>query len=221
MKIVQTVGINDADYPVSPSVNGKRQICPFYRVWTDMLTRCYNLKFKERRPTYKDCTVCEEWLTFSAFRSWMESQPWQGMRLDKDLTFMGNTHYSPHTCAFIPNCINCILGTCEASRGEHPVGVSKEKIAKDMVNYLKNPFRAEVQTLNGKRKHLGMYSTAAEAHAAWQKGKIDVIREYVLWWEFDPSVNQTFNTTIADNLLAIAEKIEQDLRKGVETLSYF
>lgn len=221
MKIVQTVGINNADYPVNPLVNGKRQICPFYRVWVDMLTRCYNLKVKEKQPTYKDCTVCEEWLTFSNFRSWMEYQPWQGMRLDKDLMFMGNTQYSPHTCAFIPNSINCILGTCEASRGEYPIGVSKEKIAKDMVNYLKNPFRAAVHTLNGKRKHLGMYATAAEAHSAWQKEKIDVIREYILWWEFDQSVNQTFNMIIANNLLAVAEKIEKDLLKGIETLSYF
>ena len=33
-----------------------------YLRWRDMMQRCYNIKFHERQPQYKDCTVCEEWL---------------------------------------------------------------------------------------------------------------------------------------------------------------
>jgi hypothetical protein len=221
MKFVQNVGKNDAEYPVNPLVNGKREICPFYRTWVDMLTRCYNPRVKQKQPTYSNCTVCEEWLTFSKFKAWMELQRWQGMRLDKDLLYPGNTQYSPQTCVFVPNAINCIFGTCGASRGEYPIGVSKDKISKDMVNFLKKPFRAAVQTLSGTRKHLGMYATAMEAHAAWQLAKVEVIREYVLWWEFEPAVSQTFNIKIAENLLSVATNIEKDLQQRVETVRFY
>lgn len=38
------VGINDADYPVNPRINGteERIECPFYNRWRYMLTRCYS-----------------------------------------------------------------------------------------------------------------------------------------------------------------------------------
>ena len=57
------VGVNDANYATS----GKR-MCPFYRRWINMLERCYSEKFQEKNPTYRGCSVCEEWLTFSNFK---------------------------------------------------------------------------------------------------------------------------------------------------------
>ena len=88
-KLIHGVGINDADYVVEKKetishVNGKRKqkttwICPFYRAWKCMLTRCYSATYQERKPTYRGCSVSEEWLTFSNFKSWMEKQDFQGM----------------------------------------------------------------------------------------------------------------------------------------------
>ena len=36
------VGIMDADYPVQPLLpNGKRDRCPYYVIWTNVLSRCF------------------------------------------------------------------------------------------------------------------------------------------------------------------------------------
>ena len=74
-KLVFGVGINDADYSIQKVItivdeNGKRRqkqiwICPFYKKWKSMLERCYSDKYRERYPTYKSCSVCQEWLTLS------------------------------------------------------------------------------------------------------------------------------------------------------------
>ena len=82
-KLVHGVGINDADYAVVEFetigyADGKRKqklvwFCPYYRAWTSMLKRCYSIKSQERQPTYKGCSVTDEWLTFSNFKSWMEN----------------------------------------------------------------------------------------------------------------------------------------------------
>lgn len=80
------VAINDAEYVVTAKVDGVKISCPYYKVWANMLQRCYNKKEQERYPNYAGCTVCDEWLTFSTFKSWMERQDWRGKHLDKDIS---------------------------------------------------------------------------------------------------------------------------------------
>ena len=112
------VGINDADYPVNPVVNGKRKICPFYNVWSNMIRRCY-MDDKNRRPqetSYIGCSVVDEWHKFSNFKRWMEKQDWKNNQLDKDLKVPGNKVYGPDTCVFIPKSINTLI-----SEGQHIV----------------------------------------------------------------------------------------------------
>ena len=80
-KLVYGVGINDSNYVVRRFetigyVNGKQKqkliwVCPYYQTWTNMLNRCYSIKYQERNKTYIGCSVSEEWKTFSNFRSWM------------------------------------------------------------------------------------------------------------------------------------------------------
>ncbi|WP_075810079.1 hypothetical protein [Clostridium perfringens] len=41
-----------------------------YEIWRDMLRRCYDEIHKEKRKTYKDCSVCEEWLYYPNFKKW-------------------------------------------------------------------------------------------------------------------------------------------------------
>ena len=67
------VGVNDADYSVGRYVAGRQVLCPFYRVWADMIRRCYDEKYIRKYPSYKNAVVCDEWLdSFMAFKSWME-----------------------------------------------------------------------------------------------------------------------------------------------------
>jgi hypothetical protein len=100
---VYGVGINDADYITIYKSNGSTLTCPFYRRWKNMLSRCYDKKYLERNKTYKDCSVCKEWLTFSNFKAWMIKQDWRGNHLDKDITSQGNKVYSPNLCLFVTN----------------------------------------------------------------------------------------------------------------------
>lgn len=82
-----------------------------FKRWYGMLTRCY-AKGGKGLHYYKDVTVCEEWLDFEKFASWMKEQPYayeEGFVLDKDLTVLGSRVYSPETCCFVPTQVNTIL----------------------------------------------------------------------------------------------------------------
>lgn len=162
--LVYGVGINDACYAVKPVVNGRRACCPFYRVWMDMLMRCYDEKRKKIQPTYAGCSVCGEWLTFSNFKRWMERQDWQGKEIDKDLLVVGNKVYSPDTCVFVSSMTNSFTVDCGASRGEFPVGVSFNKQRGKVRARCSNPF-------TGKTEHLGYFSCPDQAHQAWRRRK--------------------------------------------------
>lgn len=176
-KLVYGVGINDADYVVQVKetigyVNGKRKqkqvwVCPYYRVWRDMLKRCYSTKLQERNPTYKGCSVSEEWLTFSNFRKWMEAQDWKGKQLDKDLLFEGNKEYSAESCVFVTSMVNTFTIDCGAARGESPIGVSWHKGVEKFLSRCRNPFTK-------KREQLGYFTCQQEAHRAWLKRKLEL-----------------------------------------------
>jgi hypothetical protein len=167
-KLIYGVGINDADYTVNPMINGKRRICPFYKVWVNMLVRCYSESFHKKTPTYIGCHVISEWLIFSNFKLWMKSYEWQGKELDKDILIQGNKVYSPSTCIFVTHQINSLLNNSTKSRGLLPLGVIWGNIASC------NPYRAQVNAC-GKKVHLGCYSTPEEAHEAYKKFKYNHI----------------------------------------------
>lgn len=62
--MVEGHGINDM-YWGWASENEWNKIV--YRKWVNMLHRCYNEEYHKIQPTYKDCTVCDRWLTLSNF----------------------------------------------------------------------------------------------------------------------------------------------------------
>lgn len=168
VKTIYTVGVNDADYMINPTIDGKQVMCPFYLKWQNMLERCYSIKYQTKKPTYIGCTVTDEWLTFSNFKSWMVKQDWQGNHLDKDLIIQGNKVYSPETCLFVTGSINTLLTDCKAARGKLPQGVSWNKKNKKHHAYCR---------VNGKLKHLGYFSTPEAAHEAYKEFKYQVIRD--------------------------------------------
>ena len=166
---VYGVAINDADYAVKPiGPDGKRLRCPYYRAWNEMLRRAYCPKFLARFPTYIGVTVCEEWHSFMAFRDWMETQDWQGKHLDKDIIVPGNKVYSPDTCVFVPPAINTLLIDSAASRGEWPIGVNWNKRDKRYYSRIK---------IAGREKYLGRFTCPHEAHMAWRKAKVRIVRD--------------------------------------------
>lgn len=154
--ILFNVGHNDADYNVTKKIDGKTYTCPYYRKWCSMLKRCYNEKWLSQYPSYRGCTVCEEWLSFMNFKAWMETQDWENKSLDKDL-LSNSSVYSPETCVFIDAGLNSFLTLCNNSRGNYPLGVSiKGKKYTSMIS----------------AKHIGTFETILEAHQAWQRAKM-------------------------------------------------
>ena len=176
-KLVHGVGVNDADYVVVKretidNVNGKQKqklvwICPYYRAWSDMLKRCYSVKFQEKRPTYKNCSVSKNWLTFSTFKSWMEMQDFKEKELDKDLLFEGNKVYSAETCAFVTRSLNMFTTDRGLERGEWLIGVYWHKAAGKFKSTCSNPFTKKLE-------HLGLFTCEQEAHKAWLKRKLEL-----------------------------------------------
>lgn len=163
-KLIYGVGINDADHPVSQSVNGKLIKCEYYARWHNMLQRCYDTKWLARYKTYEGCVVCDEWLTFSNFKRWMEVQDWRGNFLDKDIIGGDKKIYSPSTCRFVCRITNNFLLDSRAARGDHPIGVSLHKKSGKYYAYCKNPFTKRLE-------HIGSFSAESSAHYAWQVRK--------------------------------------------------
>ena len=163
-RLVYGVGINDADYAVEPRVNGKRVVCPYYTVWRNMLIRCYDEKYQERKPTYKGCHVCPEWIYFMNFRKWMMVQDWEGKALDKDLIAVDNKVYSANTCVFVDRMTNSFTNDNGRSRGEYPIGTHFNKGHGKFTALCSNPF-------SKKREHLGCFTCPNQAHLTWKARK--------------------------------------------------
>ena len=168
-KLVHGVGKNDADYPIFDVVEGKQILCPFYRTWRAMLERCYSKASLIRNPTYKDVFVCEEWLVFSSFKTWMEGMDWIGKVLDKDILSLKNKIYSPETCVFIYQNVNNLLLDRKANRGHTLIGACFDKS--------RGKYISTCNDGTGKLKFLGRYETEIEAHAAYVRYKIKIIKK--------------------------------------------
>ena len=158
------VATNDADYYTQKRVNGKNVICHFYNIWSHMITRCYSETYQKKKPTYKSCTVCDDWLIFSNFRKWMDSQYWYMLCLDKDILVKGNKIYSPETCIFISKELNSFTTDSGSTRGNFPIGVHFHKKAGKFRANCNNPFTLKVESL-------GLFSCPNEAHKAWKARK--------------------------------------------------
>ena len=122
-KLVCGIGVNDLTEPVKK--NGRN--LKFYDTWVHMLQRCYSEKCQTKKPTYRGCSACDEWLLLSNFKVWFDTNYRDGMSLDKDILIQGNKVYCPETCRFVPGYINSLMTDAGAIRGELPLGVSARK----------------------------------------------------------------------------------------------
>lgn len=186
---VQGVGINDANYVVCKTINGKRVFCGIYERWKGIFTRCYSIKFQERQPTYIGCTVDPRWHKFSNFRDWIIQQDWEGKEVDKDLLIPGNKVYGPDTCIMVSKTVNLLMHSHENERGEWPIGVYYEKCSGRFKAQCSDPFI-------GKNINLGRFDTPEEAHTAWLTYKVNLINR-TMQEEDDTIIKQAlFNNLI-------------------------
>lgn len=159
MDLVYGVGINDLK---------SQHNCPFYSRWKGMLRRCFAGRDD---PYYEGCQVAEAWLTFSEFRAWMETKPWLGNQLDKDILSPAEKIYRPETSVFVPAYLNSLVIDREKPASGLLRGVSHTQRGK--------PYMARVRWLDGSRTSVGSFHCQAEAHRAWAHAKAGVIRQAV------------------------------------------
>lgn len=138
-----------------------------YKVWHSMMKRCYSIKYQEYQPTYKGCTVCEEWHFYGDFKKWFDTNYYEVenevMHLDKDILVKGNKVYSPNTCIFVPQSINCLFS-------EHDTEISRGvTFRKDTKKYTAHISIENIRTT------LGCYNTKEEAELSFIKAR----KEYV------------------------------------------
>ena len=145
-----------------------------YKIWYDMIKRCYNPKVHERETTYKDCEVEDYLLNFQHMAEWIENNyyevPGEKMCLDKDILCKGNKIYSRETCIFVPQRINTLFVKRDNDRGKDPIGVDQLPSG----NY-----RVNCSNRYGKQVYLGTYSTKEEAFKVYKEYKEKVIKEVI------------------------------------------
>ena len=161
-----------------------RHMTKEYRLWNNMVNRCYNEVTRHTYSTYEDCSVSEEWRYLSKFKEWCNKQIGfdnDGWNLDKDLLSKECKIYSEHTCVFIPPEINGFLLNGNSYRGDLPVGVILDKGAK------KPRYRARLSKY-GKYHCYGSHSNPTDAFYAYKQAKEDFAKELAEKWkaQIDP-----------------------------------
>ena len=123
-----------------------------YRIWFNMLDRCYNPYTINKHLSYIDCFIYDEWLCFQNFAKWWEENTYncnnERMHLDKDILIKNNKIYSPETCLIVPQRINCLFVNRKRDRGDLPIGCTLHKQS--------NQIRVRCNTLE-KEKFLGYF----------------------------------------------------------------
>ena len=156
-----------------------------YRLWNNMLKRCYSVGCQKVRPTYIDCSISENFRYLQYFKEWCNNQigfnsvdeKGKPFALDKDILVKGNRVYNEDVCVFVPQEVNLLFTKRDKSRGEYPIGVSFHK-SRGMLT----------ATLNN--KYLGYFNTAEQAFQVYKTAKEAYIKEVANKWKdkIDPKV---------------------------------
>lgn len=136
----------------------------YFTTWRSMIQRCYSENLHKKYPTYKDCTVCEDWINFQNFAKWYEDNypnDDKEYHLDKDIKIKGNKIYSPDTCLFVSPFDNISEASIKEHTFTNPDGVKVN--IKNLKRY------CEENGLNRQCMH-NVQSGLALTHKGWSKG---------------------------------------------------
>ena len=169
------VGVVDVCFQISV---GRKPIWQ-YKMWKNMLMRCFCNKCKQEHPTYRDVTCCKEWLSFGTFVEWVNKQVgYCGLKpysdLDKDILKVGNKEYCPECCSIVPTEINLLFTTGKATRGDLPIGVYYNKKS--------GRFSAHIRRF-GVLNTIGLYDTPEEAFAVYKIAKEAHVKSMALQYK--------------------------------------
>lgn len=149
MKLVCGIGINKKN---RPSTGTKP-----YKVWRAMLMDCVNPNTSSKIGDFKDYTKFYDWYTSQIGVD-------TGYRITRDLLDKKNKKFSSSKCVLVPEEVSFFLRRPRDSRGDLPIGVSKQRSG-DGFRYIARA------SFGDKRINLGMRSTPEEAFALYKAAK--------------------------------------------------
>ncbi len=130
-----------------------------YKTWSHMMDRCYSPKAHSYADYgAKGVFVNLDWLNYQNFARWLTTQPYWGKeyyQLDKDI--LGDSmEYSEQKCAYVPSAINSAIRSY----------YSNGNIANITAETRHPTPKWQVQIpMYGKKIHVGMFNSLAEAEA--------------------------------------------------------
>ena len=153
---------------------GSGKLTREYRVWTQMIVRCYDdSKDNASRYVKRGVIVCDEWHCFQTFAEWFNRYSREGYQLDKDIIVQGSKIYSPETCCMVPQKINAlfITGSYSVKSKRLPVGLTEYPTKKYGLRYSVNV------RVDGKQICKGIYPDIEEALDSYTKAKEGIVKE--------------------------------------------
>ena len=142
-----------------------------YRLWYDMMRRCYGKKKESWCPSYIGCEVSDNFKSFKYFKEWCGKQKGfgnRGWQLDKDILGAGAKVYSEDVCVFVPRRVNNFFLLNKEVRGKNPIGVYYlEKVNKYLVSICRY----------GKPQSLGRFDSEYQAFTAYRQEKEKYAKE--------------------------------------------
>ena len=164
------VGIIGTKYPINESGDMNY----IYKVWSNIIDRCYNEKTRLKYKAYSDCSTSDNFKYYEYFYEWFISQKGCNERfeVDKDLLLKGNKVYSENNCILLPKEINLALSTKKSQRGDFLIGVRKTKTG----------YQSRCN-IRGKKYSLGVFNTEIEAFNAYKKAKESYLKDLANEWK--------------------------------------
>lgn len=150
--------------------------------WRNMIRRCYSKDYLGQNPTYRECSVCAEWLKFSNFEEWIAEQGIEDIKkydLDKDLFSKGSKLYSPDTCCLIPHRLNTLLVVKPIKSNGLPRGIYKRKDGK---------YRVILKF--GGRIYNSQYATANDAFEVYKRAKETHIKKLAYKYYMEKAISK-------------------------------
>ncbi|MGL4453116.1 MAG: hypothetical protein ACRCTZ_18295 [Sarcina sp.] len=145
-----------------------------YKIWSGVINRAFNKKYKSNKKTYNDVCVSGDFLNFQKFAEWFDDNNWVGedAQIDKDILIKGNKIYSAGNCIIVDQRINCLFTKCNKSRGDLPIGCSIRKG--------RNKIFVSLSVHDGeksRRVYLGTYDDKNDAFKAYKEFKENYIKD--------------------------------------------
>jgi hypothetical protein len=158
-----------------------------------------------QQETYASSSIAKDWNEFEPFYKWAFGRVLSSdLELDKDLRVLGNKHYSPATCVWVPKFINMIPVHPRIEKQVFPIGV----------------FQAPAGNFGAlfHSERLGFYEHPFLAHRAWQLAFVKECNRGIEWCSLQRQDIPDYKQVVA-SLKKLQQKVKADHKACNRTYS--